>query len=192
MTRILAESKQPLDAGGSSTSPVDYLGSDPASMVALRPRNPGRQLALSGIFPRAGERGPANAIAAASLALTHYQSLSSGWSSTPEDSIRQLVNDAERSVVLDNLDPMSHHALGHAYALTGNREGMIKAFSTSLELNPNSALVAIAQAKGSLWQANPRGGNQLAGSCATPEPPGPRRLLDLPQPGSGTFRRRTI
>jgi len=99
-------------------------------------------------FREASERDPANAIAAAGLALTHYQSVSSGWSSTPEDSIRQLVNDAERSVVLDNLDPMSHHALGHAYALTGNREGMIKAFSTSLELNPNSALVAICAGEG--------------------------------------------
>ncbi len=99
-------------------------------------------------YRQAGELDPSYAAAAAGLALTHYQSVSSGWSDAPEESIELLIQAAERSVVLDHVDPLSQHALGHAYALSGNRPGMIEAFNTSLELNPSSALVAICAGEG--------------------------------------------
>ena len=99
-------------------------------------------------YQQAVERDPRYATAAAGLALAHYQSVSGGWAEAPEQSIERLVESAERSVVLDHLDPISQHALGHAYALNGNRQGMIQAFNTSLELNPSNALVAICAGEG--------------------------------------------
>ena len=99
-------------------------------------------------YQRAIESDPNLAAAAAGIALTHYQSVSAGWSADPDHSIEQLVKTADRAVMLDNRDPMSFHALGHAHALTGNRENMSAAFRRSLELNPSSSLVAICAGEG--------------------------------------------
>jgi TolB-like protein/cytochrome c-type biogenesis protein CcmH/NrfG len=99
-------------------------------------------------YQQAVERDPNYSNAAAGLALAHYQSVAGGWADEPEQSIDLLVEWAERSVGLDSLAPLNQHALGHAYALNGNRQGMIQAFNTSLELNPSNALVAICAGEG--------------------------------------------
>jgi TolB-like protein/Flp pilus assembly protein TadD len=110
--------------------------------------SPGDNRASQQAHAQALQHDPSYANAAAGLAMAHYQSIGFGWTENPEDSIQQLVEAAERAVVLDSHDPLSQHALGHAYALTGNREGMIEAFTTSLELNPSSALVQICTGEG--------------------------------------------
>ena len=89
-------------------------------------------------YEQAIKLDPSFAAAFSGLALTHYQSIASGW--TDEQSIPELVSSAESAVALDNQDPVGYHALGHAYALTGKRDEMIAAFELSLELNPSSAL----------------------------------------------------
>ena len=109
-------------------------------------RDDNRQAQAS--YQQAIERDPEYASATAGLALSHYQSVSFGYSEAPERSIKLLIETAERSVALDSMNALSHHALGHAYALNGNREGMIRAYNTSLELNPSSALVAICAGEG--------------------------------------------
>jgi len=91
-------------------------------------------------YGQAIARDPNFATAEAALAEAHWLNISGGWTHTPEYSIAQVVQAAERAVLLDNQNGSSHHALGHAYALTGNREGMIQAFRTSLELDPSSNL----------------------------------------------------
>jgi adenylate cyclase len=102
-------------------------------------------------------RDPAYANAAAGLAMAHYQSIGFGWTDDSDASIDAVVEAAEQAVVLDSHDPLSQHALGHAYALTGNHQGMIDAFETSLALNPSSALVAVCAGEGLAmageWQA---------------------------------------
>ncbi len=105
-------------------------------------------------YERAIESDRNFASAVAGTALTHYQSVSSGWSADPDLTIKQLVEAAERAVALDNRDPMSYHALGHARALTGNRESMTEAFRRSLELNPSSSLVAICAGEGLAMAGN--------------------------------------
>ena len=72
-------------------------------------------------YRQAGELDPSYAAAAAGLALTHYQSVSSGWSDAPEESIELLIQAAERSVVLDHVDPLSQHAISGVRS--GNRLG---------------------------------------------------------------------
>ncbi len=92
-------------------------------------------------YERAVELDPRFSTAFAGLALTHYYDLSSGWTDAPEQSIQDLIEAAETAVALDDRDPSGRHALGHAYALTGERDKMIAAFDLSVELNPSSALV---------------------------------------------------
>ncbi len=99
-------------------------------------------------YTAALQRDPSSGNAAAGLAMAHYQSIGFGWTENPEDSIGKVVEAAERAAMLDSHDPLSQHALGHAYALTGNRDGMIEAFNSSLELNPSSALVQICAGEG--------------------------------------------
>lgn len=99
-------------------------------------------------YRKASELDPTSATAVSGLALAHYASIVGGWTDDPEHSIEQLIDAAERSVALDPQDPMSQHALGHAHALSGNRRGMVEAFTTSLELNPSSTLIAACAGEG--------------------------------------------
>jgi TolB-like protein len=99
-------------------------------------------------FGQAIARDPGFATAEAALTEALYTDISSGWTDTPEHSIAQLVQSAERAVLVDNRNGSSQHALGHAYALTGNRAGMIQAFKTSLELDPNSSLGQVCAGEG--------------------------------------------
>ncbi len=99
-------------------------------------------------YGQAIARDPNFAPAESMLAEAHYFNISFGWTRTPEYSIAQVVQAAERAVLLDNQSGANQHALGHAYALTGNREGMIQAFKTSLELDPSSSLGQICAGEG--------------------------------------------
>jgi tetratricopeptide (TPR) repeat protein len=99
-------------------------------------------------FGQAVARDPGFATAEAALAEAYYTNIASGWTDASKDSIAQLVQSAERAVLVDNRNGSSQHALGHAYALTGNREGMIQAFKTSLELDPNSSLGQVCAGEG--------------------------------------------
>ncbi len=101
-----------------------------------------------GYFEQSIARDPTSATAEAQLTEAHYIDVSAGWTDDPEDSIAQIVQSAERAVVLDSQNGRSQHALGHAYALTGNRAGMIQAFKTSLELDPSSSLGRICAGEG--------------------------------------------
>ncbi len=94
-------------------------------------------------FQEAAQLEPDLAGAHSGIALSHYIELTSGEVSEPEETIDALVRSAERAVSLDSQDAWGHHALGHAYALTGQRESMLTAFARSVELNPSSSLVLI-------------------------------------------------
>ena len=109
---------------------------------------PADNAAAIGYFEKAIARDPSFASAEAQLTEAHYIDVSSGWTDSPESSIGQLVKSAERAVVLDSQVGSSQHALGHAYALTGNRDGMIRAFKTSLALDPSSSLGRICAGEG--------------------------------------------
>jgi adenylate cyclase len=104
--------------------------------------------AAIGYFSQAVARDPNFATADAKLTEAHYLNISAGWTNTPDYDTAQLVQSAERAVAVDPQNGDSQHALGHAYALTGNREGMIRAFKTSLELDPSSSLGQICAGEG--------------------------------------------
>ena len=99
-------------------------------------------------YERAIELDPRFASAFSGLALAHYASVSYAWTDSPEQSIDELGRLAETAVALDERDAMGHHALGHAYALTGERDKMIAAYERSIEFNPTSALVYVCAGEG--------------------------------------------
>ena len=91
-------------------------------------------------FERAIEQDPRWGWPHAGLALTHFKDASRGWTDSPNRSIHQLVRAAERAVALDDRDASAHHALGHAYSMSGRSDKMIAAFELGAELNPSDAM----------------------------------------------------
>jgi TolB-like protein/Tfp pilus assembly protein PilF len=88
-------------------------------------------------FARAIELDPQWGYAYAGLALAHFRELVNGWSDSPDRSIQALLEFSEKAVTLDELGAESHHALGHAFAVTGQPDRMIGAFKEGAELNPS-------------------------------------------------------
>ena len=106
-------------------------------------------------FQRAIELEPLFSDGHSGLALSHYLDVSFEYASSPEESTEALVRSAERAVSLDSQSPAGHHALGHAYALTGDREKMLAAYKRSIELNPSSALVLTCSGEGMALAGRP-------------------------------------
>ncbi len=91
------------------------------------------------LFERAIELEPLWGWPHAGLALVHFKALSYGWTASPEQAVAELLESAETAVALDVRDPFGHHALGHAYAMSGQSDRMIGAFELSAKLNPSDA-----------------------------------------------------
>ena len=91
------------------------------------------------LFERAIELEPLWGWPHAGLALVHFKALSNGWTASPEQAVAELLRSAETAVALDDKDPFGHHALGHAYAMSGQSDRMIGAFELSARLNPSDA-----------------------------------------------------
>ncbi len=91
-------------------------------------------------FERAIEQEPLWAPPHAGLALTHYKDRAHLWSASPGRSLDGLIASAERAVALGSGEPAAHHALGHAYAMSGKTSRMIGAFARGVELNPSDAM----------------------------------------------------
>jgi adenylate cyclase len=92
------------------------------------------------LFERAIELDPQWGDAWAGLALTHSWDIAASWSDSRERSIRELLEAAEKAVTLDGLSAQAHHALGHAYVLTRQRDRVLGAFAEGAELNPSDHL----------------------------------------------------
>ena len=92
------------------------------------------------LFQRSVELDPSWSWSHAGLALTHYERAVNKWGESPAEDQAMLLRLAERAVQLDDTDPATHHALGHAYALTGRRDEMFAAFERGLELNPSDSI----------------------------------------------------
>jgi Tfp pilus assembly protein PilF len=92
------------------------------------------------LFGRAIELDPQWGYAYAGLALSHFYELSFGWTDSPERAVEVLLEAAQKAVTLDELGAESHHALGHAFSVTGQADRMIGAFKEGVELNPSHHL----------------------------------------------------
>ena len=90
-------------------------------------------------FQDAIELDPLWSSALAGLALAHFRDAANQWTGPEADSAGRLRITAEKAVALDDQDASAHHALGHAYALSGRPDQMIAAFELGARLNPNDA-----------------------------------------------------
>lgn len=84
----------------------------------------------------------------AGLALVDYMGVVSGYVEDPQTSISSLLEASERAVTLDARNPHAQHAMGHAYALKGDREKMLSAYRRARELSPFSTLVLTCSGEG--------------------------------------------
>ena len=91
-------------------------------------------------FERAIEQEPRWGQPHAGLALTHYKDRAHLWTRFPGLSLDALIVSAERAVALDAMDASAHHAMDHAYAMSGKTDRMLAAFAQGVELNPSDAM----------------------------------------------------
>jgi adenylate cyclase len=91
-------------------------------------------------FERAIEQEPLWGQPHSGVALTHYKDRAYLWTGSPGLSLDSLIASAGRAVALDGTEPLAHHALGHAYAMSGLTGRMIGAFARGVELNPSDAM----------------------------------------------------
>jgi TolB-like protein/class 3 adenylate cyclase len=91
-------------------------------------------------FARAIELDPQWGYAYAGLSLTHFWDAAFRWSDTPRESAGAAVQAAQTAVALDELSAEAHHAMGHAFGLSGQPDRMVGAFKEGVELNPSHHL----------------------------------------------------
>ena len=72
------------------------------------------------------------------LGWTHWMGVMMGWSVSPEESVREAFQCAQKALSLDE-SPMAHALLGWLYALEGHYEKAISEGERSIALDPNSA-----------------------------------------------------
>ena len=99
-------------------------------------------------FGEALEQDGDFATAHAGLALVDYMSLMNGYAKDPEPTIEALLQTSQKAVSLDPQNPQAQHAIGHAYALTGEREKMLASYRRASELSPHSTLVLLCSGEG--------------------------------------------
>jgi tetratricopeptide (TPR) repeat protein len=92
------------------------------------------------LFQQSVDLDPTWSWSHAGLALTYHQRVANRWSELSEDDTATLLRLAERAVQLDDNDAAAHHALGHAYELSGRQEEMIAALQRGVALNPSDSI----------------------------------------------------
>jgi adenylate cyclase len=73
------------------------------------------------------------------LAWTHLTAVYNGWSKSPEESITQALELAQRAIVLDSSQADAFSLLGNIYLLTRQYEKAITEGERAVALNPNGA-----------------------------------------------------
>jgi len=72
------------------------------------------------------------------LGMTHWMDVRSGWSDSPEESLQNAFQLAQKAISLDE-SPIAHGLLGFLYTLARQHEKAIEEAERSVALNPNSA-----------------------------------------------------
>jgi len=71
------------------------------------------------------------------LAMVHYLALINQWTASPGEAVAAVIKCAEKGVALDAGNPLAQMAWGAACSLTQQRDKMIAAFESAIELNPS-------------------------------------------------------
>ncbi len=90
-------------------------------------------------FTTAVRLDPTFARAHAGLSFTYFQDAFLGWAKR-EPSIDKAFAAASRSLMVDDLDPAAHWAMGRALWLHGRRDQSVSELERAIDLSPNFAL----------------------------------------------------
>jgi adenylate cyclase len=92
------------------------------------------------LFKQAAELDPELPRAFYGLANTHLADFLFQWSDSPDRSIVEGTEAAQKSVALDRRNPYAQVALGLAYYSSGERAKAVAAYEQAVELDPSSAV----------------------------------------------------
>jgi len=87
----------------------------------------------------ATELDPTFGRAFGTLATAYHGWILLGYEDQPDRLITKAVEAGRRAVVLDSKDPHNHYGLGRAYTLSGDFEGAVTHFNSTLAINPSYA-----------------------------------------------------
>ncbi len=110
------------------------------------------------LFEAAKKLAPEFASAHAALGYLAAVEALSGYGDNRAATLEEGLENAERSVALDDRDPFSHFALGRVCTVLGRRDRAILALERSLELDTNYAQACYGLGAAYYWVGNPEKG----------------------------------
>jgi TolB-like protein len=87
---------------------------------------------------------PGFAPAWAAKSFTVYLYVLYGWTDSPDDTLAEAQELAEKAISLDDKEPSAHFALGRVFTVRGEFSKSISQLEQALELNPNFAYACYA------------------------------------------------
>jgi adenylate cyclase len=124
----------------------EYTGNPEAHDYFLRGRecwwHPSKETSVDAkvMLQRAIACDPSFVPAYAFLAAVHTRDYVNEWSESPEDSLRQAVEVAQRAAALGERDAYAHWALGGVHLWSRRHDEAVREFEKSISLDPNFAL----------------------------------------------------
>jgi adenylate cyclase len=91
------------------------------------------------LFERATELDPHFAVAFSQLAIVHLVDGYFQWTDSPDRSFAEMTKAAQRSVALDDKNPVGQLVLGWTCMATGQRDKMIGALERAIQIAPSFA-----------------------------------------------------
>ena len=91
------------------------------------------------LFEQAIALSPGSGLGASDLALVHFLDAFYGWSSSREQSFKDMVKTAENAVAIDDTDPMALTILSWAYNFTYQWDEALATIDRAIALSPNFA-----------------------------------------------------
>lgn len=96
-------------------------------------------IAARKLFEQAIALSPASGLGVSDLAVVHHLDAFYGWSSSPNQSLKEMVQTAEKAVAVDDKDPMALTVLAWAYIFAMNWDLALTTIDQAIALSPNFA-----------------------------------------------------
>jgi TolB-like protein len=114
------------------------------------------------LLTKAIDLDPSFARAYVGLAMTHLVAFDNGWTTSPQDSLDNMLKALRTALALDPSDSQAHLTLGIYYLYVGDMEQSLAEHEKALSLNPNDADVLVITAGDMTWFGRPEQAAQLA------------------------------
>jgi TolB-like protein/class 3 adenylate cyclase len=114
------------------------------------------------LLKKAIDIDPTFARAYVGLAMAHVVAFENGWTTSPQDSLDNILTALRQALALDPSDGQAHVTLGIYYIYVGDMEQSLAEHEKALSLNPNDADVLLMTAGNMTWFGRPEQAAELA------------------------------